>query len=195
MFIMIIRCSYYASLTNFVKTFNLQQIKNKLMDSNSIMIGVVIALIIFTPLLLIQASQKRQKKNSRKGFMDEVSKHLLHVKAPNFWGTYYAIAMDETANKLIYSKILDAEHQITIVNLSSVDSCEIVRTQRTLKNKTTSKIETDKIDLVVTYKSKNKDVLEFYNVDVNFEMSNEIALLDKWNSIIKSKITKKIQVA
>jgi len=165
------------------------------MDSNSVMIGAIIALIIIIPLFIIQTSQKRQKNNSRKGFMEEASKHHLQVKTPDFWGTYYAMAMDETANKLIYSKIVEAEHQITIVNLSSVDSCEIVRTQRTFKNKTSTKIETDKIDLVVTYKSKNKDVLEFYNVDVNFEMSNEIALLDKWNSIIKSKITKKIQVA
>jgi hypothetical protein len=38
-------------------------------------------------------------------------------------------------------------------------------------------------------------VLEFYNVDVNFEMNNEIALLDKWNTIIKSKIFKKAQAA
>ncbi|MDX1316652.1 MAG: hypothetical protein R3262_03840 [Xanthomarina gelatinilytica] len=165
------------------------------MESHSTIIGIVIALVIIIPLILIQTSQKRQKKNSRKGFMEEASKHHLQVKTPDFWGTYYAMAIDETANKLIYSKIIDAEHQVTLVDLSLVDSCDIVRTQRTHKNKTTSKIETDRIDLVITYKSKNKEVLEFYNVDVNFEMNNEIVLLDKWNAIIKSKIFKKAQAA
>lgn len=55
------------------------------MESHSTIIGIVIALVIIIPLILIQTSQKRQKKNSRKGFMEEASKHHLQVKTPDFW--------------------------------------------------------------------------------------------------------------
>jgi hypothetical protein len=167
------------------------------MESYSIYIGIVIALIILLPLILLQSTQKKQKRNTKKSFIEEALKNNLKITEPDFWGTYYVIALDEAANKLIYSKIIDAEHNVTVVDLSHVDSCEIVKTNRTFKNKTTSKIETDKIDLVIGYKipGKQKDVLEFYNVDINFEMSNEIALLEKWQAKVKSRILKKAQAA
>lgn len=167
------------------------------MESYSIIIGIVITFIILLPLILIQRTQKNQKKKSRKGFINEALKNNLKIADPEFWGTYYAIAIDEAANKLIYSKIIDAEHNLSIIDLSQVSSCEIVKTHRAFKNKTTSKIETDKIDLVLGYKSsaKAKEVLEFYNIDVNFQMSNEMELLEKWETKIKSRIFKKAQAA
>ncbi|MFL0354509.1 hypothetical protein [Xanthomarina sp. GH4-25] len=165
------------------------------MESHSTIIGIVIALIVLLPLILIQATQKKEKKNSRKGFKEEALKNNLNINEPDFWGTYYAIALDETANKIIYSKIINAEHHTTIVDLGKVSSCEIVRTQRAFKNKTTSKIETDKIDLVITNKTKTKDILEFYNVDVNIEMSTETALLEKWEAKIKSRLLNEAHAA
>jgi low affinity Fe/Cu permease len=167
------------------------------MESYSLYIGIAISMIILLPLILIQSTQKKQKRNTKKSFIDEALKNNLKITEPDFWGTYYTIALDETANKLIYSKIIDAEHNVTIIHLSKIDSCEIVKTHRTFKNKTTSKIETDKIDLVIGYKTsgKSKDVLEFYNVDVNFSMGNEMELLQKWESKIKSRIIKKSQAA
>lgn len=165
------------------------------MESYSTFIGIAIALLVLLLLVLIQTAQKRQKKKSKKGFADEALKHHIKITNPEFWGTYYAIAIDESKNQLIYSKIIDAEHNITIVDLSKVASCDIVKTHRDVKNKTTAKAETDKIDLVVTYKTKAKDVLEFYNIDVNFQMSNEIELLEKWDAKIKSHITSKAQAA
>ncbi|PWK17391.1 hypothetical protein [Xanthomarina spongicola] len=165
------------------------------MESHSTIIGIIISLIVLIPLILIQTSQKSKKKKSIKSFIDEAQKNNLKINEPDFWGTYYAIALDETTNKLIYTKIIDEEHNITIIDLSQVDTCDIVKTTRTFKNKTTSKIETDKIDLVVTFKTKIKNVLEFYNVDVNFEMSNEIALLEKWDAKIKNRLVRKAQAA
>ncbi|GGG50325.1 hypothetical protein [Bizionia arctica] len=167
------------------------------MEIHSTYIGIIIALIILLPLILIQSTQKRQKRRVKKDFIDEALKNNLKVTEPDFWGTYYTIAMDEAANKLIYSKIIDAEHNVTVIDLNQIDSCEIVKTQRNFKNKTTNKIETDRIDLVVGYKTsgKSKDILEFYNVDVNFEMSNEMALLEKWQTKIKSRIFKKALAA
>jgi len=167
------------------------------MESHSTIVGVVIALIILLPLIFIQTTQKHKKKTSKKIFLNLALKNNLNISESDFWGTYYAIAIDELANKLIYSRIIDNEHHISIINLSLVDSCEIARTNRTFKNKTTNKIETDKIDLIIGYKSsqKTKEVLEFYNVDVNIEMSNESSLLEKWEEKIKSRILKKAQAA
>lgn len=165
------------------------------MESYSTFIGIAIVLIILIPLFLIQRSQNSQKNKSKKGFMLEAKNNNLNISESDSWGTYYTIAIDEVANKLIYSKIIDAEHNITIVDLSQVESCEIDKTHRAVKNKTTYKTETDKIDLLITYKTKAKDVLEFYNIDVNFQMSNEIALLEKWESKIKSRLIKKSHAA
>ncbi|MEO8934585.1 MAG: hypothetical protein ABI295_09765 [Xanthomarina sp.] len=165
------------------------------MGSSSIFIGIAIAIIIILPLIFIQKAQKSQKKKSQKGFTEEALKHQLKINEVDFWGTYYAIAIDEAANKLIYSKIIDAEHKVTIVDLNLVESCEIIKTHRTFKNQNITKTETDKIDLLITYKTKAKDILEFYNIDVNFQMSNEIALLEKWEAKIKTKMVSKVKAA
>src|SRR5690554_371876 len=159
------------------------------METYSIYIRIAIIVIILLPLIFIQKSQLSQKKKAMNGFKAEALNHNLKITEADFWGTYYSIAIDEAANKLIYSKIIDSEQKITIVDLSQVASCEILTTFRSVKNKPTP--EKDKIDLLITYKTRAKDVLEFYNIDVNFQMSNEIALLEKWESHIKNRLVTK----
>lgn len=167
------------------------------MESTSTIIGVIITLIVILPILFIQKSQISKKKKSKKGFIDEAQKNNLKVTEPDFWGSYYALAIDENQNKLIYSKIIDEEHNTIIIDVEEIASCEIVRTNRTFKSNKVFKTETDKIDLVIGFKNSNKakEVLEFYNVDVNIEMTNEVPLLDKWESKIKSSIHRKEQAA
>ncbi|WP_055443160.1 hypothetical protein [Lacinutrix himadriensis] len=166
------------------------------MESTSTIIGVIITLIVILPILFIQRSQTNKKKKSKKRFIEEAFKNDLNVTTPDFWGTYYAIAIDESKNKLIYSKIIDDVYNTKIMDLDTIRSCEIVRTNRTFKSNNVFKTETDKIDLVIGFNSnKEKEVLEFYNVDVNIEMTNEIALLEKWETKIKSSVHKKGQAA
>ncbi|MDX1774451.1 hypothetical protein [Oceanihabitans sediminis] len=163
------------------------------MDTTSTFIGIAIALIIALAIILIQATQKKQMKKSKKVFIDLAAKNNLKITEPEFWGTYYAIAIDEKANKLIYSKIIDDTHNETILDLSTVAKCEVIITSSSLKNKT----EIDTIDLAINYKnpSKAKEVLEFYNVDTNFQMNNETELIEKWKNEIESKIMNKAQAA
>ncbi|MBU2940329.1 hypothetical protein KO494_12355 [Lacinutrix sp. C3R15] len=167
------------------------------MDSTTTIIGVLIVFIIVLPIVAIQRSQTSKKKKSRKGFINEALQNNVTIDQPDFWGSYYAIALDTDQNKLIYSKIINEVYNTKIIELNQVRSCAIVRTNRTFKNKNTFKTETDKIDLVIEYKTTNKpkEVLEFYNVDVNIEMSNEVSLLEKWETKIKSNILQKEQAA
>ncbi|WP_452226228.1 hypothetical protein [Lacinutrix cladophorae] len=166
------------------------------MESTSTIIGVIITLIILLPIIGIQRSQTSKKKKSKKRFIDEAIKNNLNIIEPDFWGTYYAIAIDESKNKLIYSKIINEVYNTKILDLNTINSCEIIRTNRTFKNNKVFKTETDKIDLVISF-TTNKDIeiLEFYNVDVNLEMTNEITLLEKWETKIKSKAHKNEQAA
>ncbi|WOD44025.1 hypothetical protein [Hwangdonia lutea] len=167
------------------------------MDTQATIIGFIILLIVITPLILIQASQKKKKKQSKKEFFEDAEKHHLDLKDVDFWGTYYAMATDEVANKLLYSKIINGVHNTAVIDLNTVNSCSIKKTERRLKNKTTNKSETDKIDLVISYKTSKKpaSILEFYNIDVNFEMSNESDMVKKWEAIINSKLLKSVKAA
>ena len=167
------------------------------MDTQATITGLILSLIVITLLILIQTSQKKQKKHSKKEFYEEALKHHLNVHEADFWGTYYAIAIDEIANKIIYSRIIDEEHNISIIDLSLVHSCSIDKTERRVKNKAVTKTSTDKIDLVINYTNikKTKSTLEFYNIDVNFEMDNESILLKKWETIINSRIIKHTNAA
>ncbi|WP_339632733.1 hypothetical protein [Bizionia echini] len=163
------------------------------MDLNTIIIGLVIATIITVPLVYIQMSQNIQKKKAKNNFIADAQTKNVHVSEMDFWGTYYAIALDASENKLVYSKKTDEETVWITADLSQVTDCYIHKTDRTIKNKTTNKIETDRIDLVLRTKGQEDYVLEFFNVDINFEMTNEKILLEKWQArISKLLVTTKI---
>ena len=163
------------------------------MDLNTIIIGLVIATIITVPLVYIQMSQNIQKKKAKNNFIADAQTKNVHVSEMDFWGTYYAIALDASENKLVYSKKTDEETVWITADLNRVTDCYIHKTDRTIKNKTTNKIETDRIDLVLRTKGQEDYVLEFFNVDINFEMTNEKILLEKWQTrISKLLVTTKI---
>lgn len=164
------------------------------MDLKTIIIGLIISVIIMFPLVYIQFAQNRKKKNTRKVFMVKAIKSNIKISEADFWGTYYAIALDESQSKLIYSKKVDSENQWLEIDLNAVTDCYIQKTDRKIKNKTTNKVETDKIDLVISTK-ENVLVLEFYNIDVNIEMTKENQLLEKWLPLIKNRAPKHSQAA
>ncbi|WP_417196376.1 hypothetical protein [Bizionia sp.] len=163
------------------------------MDLNTIIIGLVITTVIIVPLVYIQMSQNIQKKKAKNTFIANAKSKNIHVSEMDFWGTYYAIALDVSENKLVFSKKTEEETVWITADLNLVTDCYIHKTDRTIKNKTTNKIETDRIDLVLRTKGQEDYVLEFFNVDINFEMTNEKVLLEKWLArISKQLVTTKI---
>lgn len=158
------------------------------MESNSIIIGLIILAVIALPIIAIQMSQSLKKKKAKNEFIVEAKKNNVHISDVDFWGTYYAIAMDSSENKLVYSKKTEDETVWITADLSQVTECYIHKTDRTVKNLTTNKTETDRIDLVLRTKGQKDYVLEFYNIDVNFEMTGERALLQKWQERIKTQL-------
>ncbi|TYB79834.1 hypothetical protein [Bizionia myxarmorum] len=158
------------------------------MESNSIIIGLIILAVIALPIIAIQMSQSFKKKKAKNEFIVEAKTNNVHISDVDFWGTYYAIAMDSSENKLVYSKKTEDETVWITADLSQVTECYIHKTDRTVKNLTTNKTETDRIDLVLRTKGQKDYVLEFYNIDVNFEMTEEKTLLAKWQERIKSQL-------
>lgn len=80
------------------------------MDLNTIIIGLIISSVIIVPIVFIQMTQNRQKKKAKKHFIEEAKSKNVHVSEMDFWGTYYAIALDASENKLVYSKITEEEN-------------------------------------------------------------------------------------
>lgn len=158
------------------------------MDLNTIIIGIIISSVIIVPIIFIQMSQNIQKKKAKNKFIADAKSNNVHVSEMDFWGTYYAIAMDSQENKLVYSKKTDEETVWITADLSQVTECYIHKTDRTIKNKTTNKVETDRIDLILRVKGQKDYVLEFYNVDINLEITNEKVLLEKWQELIKKQL-------
>ncbi|OBX21096.1 MULTISPECIES: hypothetical protein [Bizionia] len=158
------------------------------MDLNTIIIGLVITTVIIVPLVYIQMSQNIQKKKAKNKFIADAKSKNVHVSEMDFWGTFYAVALDASENKLVYSKKTDEETVWITADLSRVTDCYIHKTDRTIKNKTTNKIETDRIDLVLRTKGQEDYILEFFNVDVNFEITKEKVLLEKWQALISKQL-------
>ncbi|MGY0392270.1 hypothetical protein ACW5R3_06930 [Bizionia sp. KMM 8389] len=158
------------------------------MDLNTIIIGIVIITLVTVPLVYIQMSQKKKKKKAKNEFLSRAKTENVHVSEIDFWGTYYALAIDETTSQLVYSKKTDSDSKWLTANLNEVTDCYIHKTEHSLKNKGSNKTEIDRLDLVLRTKGKSDYVLEFYNVDINIEMAGETLLLEKWRQIIKKHL-------
>ncbi|MCB0427574.1 MAG: hypothetical protein KDD16_09755 [Mangrovimonas sp.] len=96
----------------------------------------------------------------------------------------YIIGIDETKNFLFFQSNTQEETKQQIVDLSIIANCNISR--KNLKNQTVERLD---LELTPTDKNKPKIVLEFYNVDLSYQSSGELESIEKWNKLIKKRLT------
>ncbi|MFD2552301.1 hypothetical protein ACFSQP_10775 [Bizionia sediminis] len=160
------------------------------MDLNTIIIGLIITAVIVVPIAYIQWSQKIEKKKTKTAFINNAKQNKIQVSHMDFWGTYYGIGLDSQKNVLVYSKKTEENPVWLSVNLNTIKTCYIDTVTQHIKTKTANKVETERLNLVLKTKhAQDTVVLEFYNVDVNFEMTTEHPLLQKWQNLITAALT------
>jgi hypothetical protein len=157
-------------------------------EATIIMLGIVAVIIL--PFLLFYFFKKRREIKFLKHFRNLAQQEKLIISQKEFWDHSYAIAIDTNLNKIIYAKRLRDETAGTIIDLADVEKCRIVSTDKTQKSQNGKDPQTDRLDLVFTFRNSDmpEKVLEFYENTEFMPNTEDRFNIEKWYSIINSNL-------
>ena len=159
------------------------------MDLGTIIIGTICIAICALPFVLISRNKKKKEKELLTSLKDFAKQHGSEITQHEI-GENFAIGLDNSKNTISFLQKTKQEINLQFVNLNTIKYCEINTISRAL---TKNEKEVDKLNLKLNTIDKNKPsvMLEFYNADVSFQLSNEYDIIEIWNKVINNLLDNK----
>lgn len=171
-------------MNRFIQKLVYQILKKHTMDLGTIIIGSVGVAACAMPFVITNRNKKKKEKQLLTMLKDLAKKHNSEITQHEILG-YYAIGVDE--NKKSVSFLLRSEAEITpqFVNLATIKKCEISNVYKETGNHGK---QLDQLNLRLSNNDKSKPdiVLEFFNAEVSYQLSDEFDSLEKWNRMINN---------
>jgi hypothetical protein len=159
------------------------------MDLGTTIIGSICISLCVLPFVLTGINRKNKERKLITSLNDLAKQHDCKITQHEICGDY-VIGVDDSKNFVgfIYN-IKDVAKQ-KFVDLTTVKNCEIININRTTPSK---KKVIEKLNLNISFINKNTPniILEFYNSNVNFQLSGEIESIEKWHKLINNSLNKK----
>lgn len=153
------------------------------MDLGTAIIGILCVAVCAMPFVLTSRSKKKREKQLLGSIKELANRQNSEITQHETCGNF-AIGIDETKNFLFFHLDTKEEAKQQVVDLSSISICKVSR-----KNSKSQTIEQLDLELIPTDKNKPKIVLEFYNVDLNYQPSGELDSIENWSKLITKRLT------
>ncbi|WP_067148049.1 hypothetical protein [Pseudotamlana agarivorans] len=152
------------------------------MDLGTIIISIVCIALCAMPFALISRNRKNKVKqllNSIKELAKQQHSDISQYEVLD----YCIIGIDQTKNLIFFQKNVKDETEQLCVDLSNIKDCHISK-------KTSGNNTLERLDLVLlpTNNSTKQVNLEFYNLDLNYQLSGELESIEKWSLIIQKQL-------
>ena len=135
----------------------------------------------------------RGRKKREKVFLNSLSKIALQnscqINQHEVFGTS-AIGIDETKGLVFfYRQVADKDTEQFAV-LSEIQTCRVINTNRTYKNKDGNQMIIDRLELSMIPIARNNPELrmEFFRADVNGQLTGELQSIEKWSKLINDRL-------
>lgn len=154
-------------------------------ESTIIALGIIVATVL--PFIIFNLIRKMKKVKFQKNFTKLAEREKLRFSREEILNNCYAIGIDPGSKKLLYlNKREDTKNSATLIDLSEVDRCRMVTTDRHLKSEVGSINQTNKLELVFSFTNSKKSemILEFYNNPEFLPNLDEISQIENWLNII-----------
>lgn len=160
------------------------------MDNGSTKIGLWIIALIVLPFIIYYLYKKMKEMKFRKGFLVLSEREKVIISQKDLWKNCYAIGIDTDSKKLLYFNKRKDKERGTLIDLSEVERCRIVNTDRTVKNKNGNNKPTNRLELVFTFNNSGipEKVLEFYNNTEFMPTVDDFSLIENWLQIVNSNL-------
>lgn len=158
-------------------------------DLGSSLIGVVIVLFIIIPLFLIWLQRYRVKSKLLKGLQRLALEKNCTIDTNEVF-TNFAIGLDSKKGYLFFYKEDCEKINEQILHLSEVEKLDLVRIEKTIRNKEGRSNIIERLGLDFQTKNKRSSTVffEFYNSEANLPFNNELQSLQNWESILRKRL-------
>jgi len=149
-------------------------------------IGIASVALCAMPFVLTNRNRKNKEKQLLTSLKDVAYQHNCEITEYEIFG-HYGIGVDQTKNYVFFiSKTGDLIDQ-QYVDLSTIKTCEIANIGRSFAKKEKI-IDHLNLNLFPVDSNKPDTVFEFYNADVNYQLSGELQSSENWNKVIKTML-------
>jgi hypothetical protein len=155
------------------------------MDFGTSLIGILFLLFCFIIFVILSRSNRKREKQLLQQLISLAKHNNSTISQHDIWKSS-AIGIDKTANILFVICDINNQSNAHTINLSEVQRCRVINTNKTINNNEDSYTVIGKVELAFSNRDKNKPeaIVEFYNIDNdNATLSGELQLSEKWCKI------------
>jgi len=159
------------------------------MSTTIIIIYVILAACLVLPIYLFNKNSKNNTSKAHKAHLLEIKNHNLELKDQEEWHNLI-IGIDTNQNKLLYSKTTMNTNDTTVISLSEIKHCKIVKSVRPINRKGKKENILEKLALEFVYSKNNLPniLLEFYDVNGDFREDFEMKRAEKWAGKVNTQL-------
>ena len=157
------------------------------MDLGSALVGLIIIVICIVPFVIMSQGNRKTKKQKLAALEHIAHEQNCSISQHDVCGDF-VIGFDDRKKHVFFYKEYNDKKEETFVDLAHVKDCKIIKEDKRINNKSGAYSIIDKLNL--SFKTtNNKEIrMEFYNSDVNLQLSGELQMIEKWKELIKSSL-------
>lgn len=156
------------------------------MDLGVATIGLTSVALFAMPFVLTSRSRKNKERKLLASLQNLANTYEAKLTENEIFG-HYAIGVDQTKNFAFFILKIGEDIYQQFVDLSTIKTCEIATIGKSYGRKE-KVIERLNLNLFPKDGSKPDIVFEFYNADINYQLSGEFQSIEKWNKLIKTML-------
>jgi len=152
------------------------------MEIGNLWILVVLIAVIILPFLWVSRNKKKKKKQILEALKAMASGHQSQIDEHEIF-TESAIGLDAANNKLFFYRKKEEEEDKQIIDLDLFNRCAF---QKRMRNGVVAHIL---VELHPREKKRDEIYLDFFNVDIDGQLSGQLEVARKWTE----KITRQLE--
>lgn len=159
------------------------------MDWKTAIIWLMVILIGLIPFVIAYYKMKKKGSKMLNHLKESAAQHGCSISQHEFCGNFI-LGTDEKKHFVFFFKQNNEETISKLVDLSEIQSCQVIKKSRNVKNDRGSFTVIERIDLAFfpENKSKSDTRLELYEEEDNLQLSDELELAERWTKRINEKL-------
>ncbi len=162
------------------------------MDLETAIVGLISILICIIPFAIMHYNSVKKENKILKSLKENAQKQNCNISQYEFCGDY-VMGIDESRNFVFFFKQKKEKAISQFVDLAEIQTCQVVKKTRSVKNDIGSLDVVERVELSFTPTNKNnaETRFELYDDEVNMQLSGELQFVDKWTKQINDRLKNK----
>lgn len=150
----------------------------------------IITLLCVLPFVWFTLVGKRRTAKQQKIIKDLIKGEDVNFNHKEFWNQSF-IGVDDSKNRLLFSKLMTSDHQVMNIDLNEVKSCKIDKITREFNRDKKVESQLQKLNLELAFNSQKPNaIITIYDIEDNLSEDFEMKRAEKWQKVILDNLIK-----